>query len=201
MVTAEIYHGDEMDVTTLVETVDRARSNLFIAGAGRKTREVVADKGYHSTGNLCDLEEMDLQPVIADRYGRRRWTRRPDRERDAVYANRRKNRTKRGRKLQRLRSEMTERTFAHVCDQGGARRTWIRGLKEVAKRYLMQVAARNLSTIMRKLFGVGKPKGLRKANCSILAALAPFGCWLAIVRPSIAQTRTSRFDSLVGYAA
>jgi len=31
----------------------------------------------------------------------------------------------------------------------------------VTKRYLLQVAARNLSLIMRKLFGVGTPRGLQ----------------------------------------
>jgi hypothetical protein len=30
-----------------------------------------------------------------------------------------------------------------------------------AKRYLLQVAARNLSLIMRKLFGMGTPRGLQ----------------------------------------
>ena len=155
VVAAEIYHCNEIDVTTLVERVARARSSLFIAGEGRKAREIVADKGYHSTANLCDLADSGLIPIIADRHGRRRWSRRTGRGRDVVYANRRRNRTKRGWKLQRLRSEMNERSFAHVCDQGGEKWTWMRGLKEVAKRYLMQVAPRNLSTLMRKLFGVG----------------------------------------------
>ena len=31
----------------------------------------------------------------------------------------------------------------------------------MTKRYLLQVAARNLSLIMRKLFGVGTPRGLQ----------------------------------------
>jgi hypothetical protein len=36
-------------------------------------------------------------------------------------------------------------------------------LASIGKRYLMTVAAHNLGLIMRKLFGVGKPKGLRAA--------------------------------------
>ena len=59
---------------------------------------------------------------------------------------------------------MTERSFAHVCETGGARRCWLRGLVKVSKRYLLQVAARNLSLIMRKLFGVGTPRGLQSES-------------------------------------
>src|ERR1043165_2099804 len=32
----------------------------------------------------------------------------------------------------------------HVCEAGGARRSWLRGLLEVGKRYLMQVGGHNL---------------------------------------------------------
>jgi hypothetical protein len=40
------------------------------------------------------------------------------------------------KKVQRRRSEVVERTFAHICDTGGARRSWLRGLVNVSKRYL-----------------------------------------------------------------
>ena len=49
-----------------------------------------------------------------------------------------------GKRLRRLRSERVERSFAHVCDTGGSRRTWIRRLEEVTKRYLIAAAAHNL---------------------------------------------------------
>ena len=57
-----------------------------------------------------------------------------------------------------------ERSFAHVCETGGARRSWIRGLPEVAKRYLMQVAGHNLGILMRTLFGIGKPRALQGSS-------------------------------------
>ena len=56
---------------------------------------------------------------------------------------------------------MVERTFAHVCDTGGARRSWLRGLADVTKRYLIAAAAHNLGRVLRKLFGIGKPRGLQ----------------------------------------
>ena len=53
-----------------------------------------------------------------------------------------------------------ERSFAHVCETGGARRTWLRGLEKINKRYSMVVAAHNLGLVMRSLFGSGKPRQL-----------------------------------------
>ena len=52
-----------------------------------------------------------------------------------------------------------ERTFAHVCETGGARRTRLRGRANVAKRYLLQAAGANLALVMRTLFGLGTPRG------------------------------------------
>jgi hypothetical protein len=59
---------------------------------------------------------------------------------------------------------LVERSFAHVCQTGGARRCWLHGLLKVSKRYLLQVAARNPGLIMRKLFGMGTPRGLQKGG-------------------------------------
>src|SRR5690606_21801209 len=47
---------------------------------------------------------------------------------------------------------------AHVCETGGARRTWLHGLAKTHKRYLATVMAHNLGLVLRKLFGIGKPR-------------------------------------------
>jgi len=65
-----------------------------------------------------------------------------------------------GKQLSRLRSELTERSFAHVCDTGGARRTWLRGLASVAKRHLMMVVGRKHSPIMRAIIGIDGSRSL-----------------------------------------
>ena len=44
------------------------------------------------------------------------------------------------------------------------RRTWLRGLEDVTKRYRLAAAAHNLGRILRKLFGVGKPRALQGEN-------------------------------------
>jgi len=67
----------------------------------------------------------------------------------------------RSKRLQKKRSELVERSFAHVCETGGGRRTWLRGLENVTKRYVVQVAAHNLGLLLRKLFGIGKPRVLQ----------------------------------------
>ena len=84
--------------------------------------------------------------------------------------NRRRVKGERGRRLSRQRSELVERSFAHVCETGGARRTWLRGLEKINKRYLIQTAARNLGVLMRRLFGIGKPRVLQGGLRAVLAA-------------------------------
>lgn len=106
---------------------------------------------------------MGIRTYIPERESRwgRRWTDKPEEQKHAVYGNRRRVRGKRGKVLSRLRSEYAERSFAHVCETGGARRSRLRELVNVAKRYLMYVAARNLGVMMRALFGVGTPRSLQ----------------------------------------
>jgi len=150
------------DSETLVETLAAGQENLREAGSAQNVNEVVADKGYHKAETLADCGETRTRTYIPEPRGkRRRWTDKPAAWREAVYGNRRRCRGQRGKRLQRWRSERVERSFAHVCETGGARRTWLRGLWEVTKRYLIQVAAHNLGRIMWKLFGMGTPRGLQ----------------------------------------
>ena len=100
-----------------------------------------------------------------------------------MYANRRRARGARGRRLQRQRSEQVERTFAHVCETGGARRTWLTGIEKVHKRYLIAAMAHNLGRLMRELFGMGTPRGLQKGAEFVDALLhAAYFALLAISR-------------------
>ena len=58
----------------------------------------------------------------------------------------------------KLRAEKVERSFALILDIGGLRRTWLRGVANVEKRYSLQVAADNLGLVIRHRFGVGTPR-------------------------------------------
>ena len=179
IVAATVHGGDRADTQTLAETIITAQVNLLQAGSDIEVKDVVGDKGYHSDENVVWCESYGIRTYLPERQSRheRRWTDKPEEHKAAVYANRRRVRGKRGRKLSRLRSEYSERTFAHVCETGGARRSWIRGLMEVTKRYLMQVAGRNLGVIMRKLFGLGTPRSLQGAGG--LAPAPNLGLWQA----------------------
>ena len=79
----------------------------------------------------------------------------------AVYGNRRRIKSGRGRALHRKRCELVERTFAHCLDTGGMRRVHLRGHENIEKRYLVHVAAYNLGLLMRTMIGFGTPRGLQ----------------------------------------
>ena len=89
----------------------------------------------------------------------------------ALYANRRRVRGRRGRRLQRCRGEVVERTFAHLYETGGMRRVWVRGHENVRKRVLIQAAACNIGLLLRRLTGVGTPRSLQGRALSAICRL------------------------------
>lgn len=163
VVSVTVHPGTAADTDTVIDTAIDAAVNLERVGGEREVEEIVADKGYHSSRVVMLADELGIRTYIPERKARttRRWIDKDPAVKHAVYATRKRTRGSRGKKLSRLRSELVERSFAHVCDSGGARHTWLRGLVSVTKRHLMVVAARNLSVIMRSLFGIGTPKGLQ----------------------------------------
>jgi transposase len=172
VVAAEVRPADHADTDTLVDSVMQAQINLNEAECDVRIEEVAADKGYHAAHTLELCQSLGVRTYVPEprRPHRSRWTDKPREYRQAVLANRRRTKRAKSKHWQRLRSERVERSFAHVCDSGGARRSWLRGLENVSKRYLIAVAAHNLGRIMYKLFGIGKPKALQ--GLLMLAALA-----------------------------
>lgn len=187
ILAAEIYFGTQSDRQTLEDTVNTAQLHLQESGSDVEVQDVVVDKGYHSNEVLETFaEETPYRTYIPEPKlpaGRKHtWTDKPETQRDAVYANRRRSRGARGRRLQRQRSERVERSFAHVCETGGARRTWLCGIDKVRKRYLIAAVAHNLGRLMRALFGIGTPRGLQRAAGALSAIrravqLAPLADW------------------------
>jgi transposase len=163
VLSATITPANHSDAESMVDSVMEARMNLEAAGSEAKIEEVVADKGYHKGSTLELADDLDFRTYVPEpkRRYKYRWTDKPAGQQKATYANRRRVRGQKSKRLQRERSEKVERTFAHVCETGGARRTWLRGQEKVTKRYLLQVAARNLGLLMRKLFGVGTARSLQ----------------------------------------
>jgi transposase len=143
--------------------------------------EVVADKGYHSGAVLEDLHAADCRSYIPEPdRGRRKWKGKAA-EQQRVYANRRRIRGARSKRLQRKRSELTERSMAHLYETGGMRRVHLKGSDNILKRLLVHAAGFNLALVLRKLIGVGKPRRLQRVLPSFFACLR----WLLLFARSI----------------
>src|SRR3954463_145579 len=160
---------------TLLASLDAARRNLTNVGAQPSSddpAECVADKGYHARAVLTDLDGGPWTTRIAEpqRRGVSRWHGDADARR-AVYNNRTRLRSAVGQQAMRNRAELVERSFAHILDRGGMRRTWLRGRGDVHKRYLIHVAGHNLGLLMRLLIGAGTPKEAVASGWCILILL------------------------------
>lgn len=173
------------EATTLPVTLEAAARNLDGIGLAPSIDEpciLVGDKGYHSRDGLKDLDGGVWRTRIAEpkpAIGYLRW--RGDEEaRRAVYANRARLQSGVGRDAMRKRGEMVARSFAHVLERGGMRRAWLRGLENVHKRYLVDVAGFNLGILMRALFGCGTPPEATRAQSAFLL-LAQTELTLALV--------------------
>jgi transposase len=157
------------DTHSVLETMKAAVENVARLEEDQATaeqlspdtlKEWVADKGYHSNDTVSLMEELGLRSYISEPdRGRRRWKDKQEAQK-ATYANRRRIRSERGKALMKGRGELLERTFAHCLETGAMRRTWLRGHDKILKRYLVHVAAFNLSLVMRSIFGTGTPRGL-----------------------------------------
>jgi transposase len=194
VLAAEIYPADQTDGNTVAASVLAAELNLARADSAAEIEEVAADKGYHRLDVLADFAEADYRTYIPepDLMHDHVWTDKPAGQEKAYRGNRRRTRGGRGKRLQRQRSERVERTFAHVCETGGGRRSWLRGLEKVSKRYLMQVAAHNLGIVMRKLFKVGTPRSLQGAAGALAGCLALLRGWYRALRSHGTLSRALR---------
>jgi transposase len=154
-------HADRGDAETGPITLSLAQANVVLAGCATEVAEAVMDKGYHDNGLLADCARREVRTYIPERDQKtRRWTDKPEAQEAAFRANRRRVRGERGRQLSRWRSERCERTFAHICETGGGRRVWVRGQMNASKLYLVKCAAYNLGVLLRKVWGLIKPRGL-----------------------------------------
>jgi transposase len=181
VLAASIRPADHADVDTMVDSVIEAQVNLDEAGVEVEIEEAVGDKGYHATDTIELADSLNIRTYIPERKpkGNRNWRDVPAEKRRAVLNNRRRVRRTKSKRLQRLRSERAERSFAHICNTGGARRSWLQGLEKVQKRYSIAAMSRNLGLLMRKVFGIGTPRGLQAAGG--LASFALF-VWIHIHR-------------------
>ncbi len=175
IVAVTVQGADQGDTTTIIETAIAAAEQIEDAHAEvqapQALEEIVTDKGYHSNQTMIDFAAVDLRSYVAEPdRGRRDWSKEPAAQ-TPVYANRRRIRGARGRRLMRQRGERIERSFAHLYDTGGMRRTHLRGHANILKRLLIHAGGFNLGLLMRHLIGSGTPRGLQDRLAPVIAML------------------------------
>jgi transposase len=179
IVATTVTFADRSDPQSGPVTLSLAEANLVLAGSTTEIEEMVMDKGYHDNGLLAGMARRGVRTYIPERRQKtRNWTDKPVEQEQAFRANRRRVRGKKGRRLNRWRSERCERTFAHVCETGGGRRSWLRGQPNVSKAHTLKCAAYNLGVLLRRVWGLRKPRNAEEGVWGgFLAGLA----WLTLI--------------------
>lgn len=167
IVQAEVHPGDQADHKEMATRILAAQQTINQA-TGHKAdtltvTSVTSDKGYYLVGELQALQHEGIRTVISDPIDNRRVDKLEPAQQRAVRSARRSVKSKSGKDLLRRRGMHIERSFAHILDAGGMRRTTLRGWENLNKRFKLAAAFYNLSQLMRRLFGFGTPKQLAAA--------------------------------------
>lgn len=168
VVAVVVHPGDRGDGQSFSGTLGEAEQNLVSIREAEAAKdphshieEAVGDKGYHSNHVLLQCHERGLRTYFSEpERGRRKWKGNAAARR-AVYANRRRIRQQRGKRLLRRRGELLERPFRHRLDLGGMRRVHVRGQANVQKREYIAASAQNLGLLMRHQYRMGTPRSLQ----------------------------------------
>ena len=193
LVAVTLQGAEVGDTTSLLVTAGAAADQVAIVQATITTptalTEIVGDKGYHSNGTMRALAARGVRSYIAEPdRGRRCWTEEPEAQ-APVYGNRRRVRGPRGKRLLRRRGEYVERSFAHIYDTGGMRRTHLRGHENILKRLVVHASAFNLGLLMRHALGWGTPRGLQDLGQAGYVAFS----WLGAIVTSVWTMATPPF--------
>lgn len=196
IVAGRIAPADQGDTKTVRDTLGAAGENLKSASEDKRTRKVVADKGYHDAELIYELNRNRKITTYFPERNPEQWrTWHGNKEAcRAFHANRARCGGSYGRALGRKRANLVERAFAHLFETGGLRRIHVRGFVSVQKRYLLHVMAYNLGVLMRTLFGFGTPRSLqdrRLLAILYLYCLTIFSYW---VQNSVQDDTNERID-------
>lgn len=144
----------------------------------------VGDKGYHKNEELKKLVAAGIDPVIAEPAGRQIPTR-DKAQAEAFAANRENRQSEEGRDLLRKRAEKVERSFRHLLDHGGARRTTLTGHENILKRILVTAFGFNMSIYSWNVNGVGTAKQCAAGNRNKEVPVDLFGAIQALRRAAV----------------
>ena len=147
VIVAQSLGNQQNDTNELIPLVRQIRRNL-----GRQAREISADSGYLSEGNLAALDQRRIRSYIA--LGRKRH----DEQSPSGHRKLLGPRTRAmGRKLAqaghrsryRLRKYVVEPVFGQIKEARGFRRFLLRGLKKVPHEWALICTAHNLAKLLR----------------------------------------------------
>src|SRR5450631_2213652 len=170
LLAVTVQPADRGDTASYAETLDAAQREAMESHP-MGIEEVVMDKGYHSGAVLVNLAGCEIRSYVPEpERGKRHWPGKTE-EQHCVYANRRRVRAERSKRLQKLRGELCERSFAHCYETGGMRQVYVRGSDNVLKRVLVQAAAFNIGLLLRTLSGWGKPRQAQGRRIALTALL------------------------------
>jgi len=159
---ATVLPGDTADGTDvadrMMEAEWRAAEALDNGEMDLPIESLTADKGYHSLENLERLGDYDIIPNIPDPCRNRNVSKLDTASRQIIEWSRATVGSVVGKELQRSRGMYIERSFAHLLDAGGMRRTTLRGRANIQKRYCIAALGYDIALMMVTLFGAGMPK-------------------------------------------
>ena len=186
ILAAEIYHADQHDAATLEDSLHQAQIQQARRAARRRSRKWRPTKA--TTPPRRSPISRSTRPTAVTF---------PSRPVRTIACGPTSRRSKSGpctttggaRAARTVKScsgcaaSAVERSFAHVCETGGARRTWLTGIDKVRKRYLLSAAAHNLGVVMRALFNIGTPRGLQEFRTDLEEVVSSLClAWLAVRR-------------------
>ncbi len=178
IVDVDLKPGDEADAEGLTDRVRDVEESVNVAlgeppGVAR-IETLVGDMGYCAVDALVELQTVGVRTAIPDPVANRRVEKLSPEQRQALRTATRTCRSASGRWLMQHRGEFCERSFVHVLDYGGARRTTLRGRENILKRYLVQAACLNLPILLRETLQIGTLKQAWSASATTVAALLMF---------------------------
>ncbi len=177
IIDVNLLNGDVSDSTDNTEKIINAQARLNDISDDPTNAESVetatADKGYYDTDTIAELRKSGIICIIPDRIDHRNLSKLNESQANAVIATCEQVKSDFGKDLLKRRGMHVERSFAHILDCGGMRRTTLRGNENIAKRYIVAAACYNLSMIMRLTFGIGT---LKQAIASNISANIMYSC-------------------------
>jgi transposase len=177
VLSAQVQPGDKQDSEALCEQILEAEAAIHRAKQIEPqivVQSVTADKGYYATQALSQMQELCLQTIISDPIQNRRLEALACEERAAVEEAKRSVKSPAGKDLLARRGMHIERSFAHLLDCGGMRRTTLRGLHNLKKRYWVAAFSYNLSQLLRAIGFQGTAKQAIAGSKGSLRALIRF---------------------------